>query len=104
MVARAETNSGKADANAFMDLFTILLLRGDRELALAMQAQALELQQIYSLPCTSGQPAIRVLAIMGPGDLMANTPVELLLENSDVALDILYVTPHLPLPPLATRS
>jgi glutathione synthase/RimK-type ligase-like ATP-grasp enzyme len=98
LVARAGANSGKTDANAFMDLFTILLLRGNRELALTMQAQALELQQIYSLPSTTMPPAIRVLALMGAGDLIANSPVELLLENSDVALDLLYVTPQRPLP------
>jgi hypothetical protein len=99
LVARAEANSGTVDANAFMDLFTILLLRGDRELALSMQEQALQLQQIYSPPTTSETVAIRVLALMGAGDLMANTPIELLLENSDVALNLLYVGPQLPLPP-----
>jgi len=98
LVARAEKGSGKVDANAFMDLFTILLLRGNRELALTMQAQALDLQQIYSLPSATGQAAIRMLAIMGAGDLMVNTPVELLLENSDVSLDMLYVSPQRPLP------
>jgi glutathione synthase/RimK-type ligase-like ATP-grasp enzyme len=29
---------------------------------------------------------------MGPGDLMANTPIECLLEDSDVSLELLYVT------------
>jgi len=87
-----------ANANALMDLSTVLQLRGERELALVMQAQALQLQQIYSPPTTTGLPAIRLLAIMGPGDLMANTPLEFLLEESDVALDILYVAPDLPLP------
>jgi len=97
LVARAEKGSGNLDANAFMDLFTILLLRGDRDLAMAMQAQALALQQIYTPPAT-GPAVIRVLAIMAAGDLMANTPIELLLENSDIALEMLYVGPHLPLP------
>jgi hypothetical protein len=97
LVARAGADSGTVDANAFMDLFTILLLRGDRELALSMQEQALQLQQIYSPPTTSGKAAIRVLAIVGAGDLMANTPLELLLENSDVALDMLYMGANLPL-------
>ena len=98
LVARAEQGSGHVDANAFLDLFTVLLLRGDRELALSMQAQALELQQLYSIPPATGHTAIRLLALMGAGDLMANTPIELLLENSDVALDMLYVTPQRPLP------
>lgn len=98
LVARAGAGSGNVDANAFMDLFTILLLRGDRDLALSMQEQALQLQQIYAPPTSAGQPNIRVLALLGAGDLMANTPIELLLENSDVALDMLYLGPQLPLP------
>ena len=91
--------AGPGDANALMDLSTVLQLRRDRELALTVQMQALELQQIYSPPTAIGQIRMRLLAIMGPGDLMANTPLEFLLEGSDVALDILYVAPSLPLPP-----
>ena len=34
---------------------------------------------------------LRVLALAAPGDLMANTPIEFLLENEDVVLDVLYV-------------
>jgi len=99
LIARAESASGKAGANAMMDLSTVLQLRGDRDLALTIQAQALELQQIYSPPTAAGQAAIKVLALMGPGDLMSNTPLEFLLENSaDVTLDLLYVSPQLPFP------
>jgi len=100
LVERASKDAGKANANVLMDLSTVLQLRGDRELAMNIQRQALEQQQIYSPPTVAGQAKIRLLAIMGPGDLMANTPLEFLLENSDVALDILYVAPDLPLPPL----
>lgn len=96
LIARAERISG--DANALMDLSTILQLRGNRNLALVMQAQALERQQFYRPPTVSGQVAVRLLAIMGPGDLMSNTPVEFLLEDSDVALEILYLDHGLPLP------
>lgn len=99
LIERAGSVTGAAGGNALMDLSTVLQLRGDRELALAMQSQALEMQQIYSPPTAANQVNIRLLAIMGPGDLMANTPLEFLLENSDVALDILYVAPGLPLPP-----
>jgi glutathione synthase/RimK-type ligase-like ATP-grasp enzyme len=35
---------------------------------------------------------------MGLGDLMSNTPIEFLLEDSDVALDMLYLTPDAPWP------
>jgi glutathione synthase/RimK-type ligase-like ATP-grasp enzyme len=63
-----------------------------------MQAQAIETQQLYSIPTASEQINLRLLAIMGAGDLMSNTPIEFLLEDSDVALKILYVTPESPLP------
>lgn len=99
LIARAGADPRTADANALMDLSTVLQLRGERELALEIQSQAMAIQQIYSAPRGSaGDTAIRLLAIMGPGDLMANSPIELLLEEADVALDIVYVTSELGLP------
>jgi glutathione synthase/RimK-type ligase-like ATP-grasp enzyme len=95
LIERADTDTS---GHALMDLSTVLQLRGNRDLALTMQAQAIETQQIYSPPTATGQVNIRLLAIMSAGDLMANTPVEFLLENSDIALDIVYVTQDLPLP------
>ncbi|MDP1665063.1 MAG: RimK family alpha-L-glutamate ligase [Methylobacter sp.] len=95
LIERAETDTG---GNALMDLSTVLQLRGHRDLALTTQTQAIESQQIYSPPTATGHVNVRLLAIMGAGDLMANTPLEFLLENSDVALDIVYVTQDLPLP------
>lgn len=86
------------DANTLMDLSTVLQLIGNRELGLATQAQALKIQQHYQLPAATGRAGIRLLAIVSAGDLMANTPLEFLIEDSDVALDLLYVTADLPLP------
>lgn len=99
LIARAESAPNQADANALMDLSTVLQLRGDHDLAMTIQAQALELQQLYSPPTAAQADAIRVLAIMGPGDLMSNTPLEFLLENANIALDLLYLSPALPLSP-----
>lgn len=101
LIARAGDDPRAADANALMDLSTILQLRGGRELGLDVQRQALAIRQLYSPPC--GLPgraaaAIRLLAIMGPGDLMANSPIEFLLEDTDVALDIVYVTERQDMP------
>jgi glutathione synthase/RimK-type ligase-like ATP-grasp enzyme len=97
LIERAETET---HGHALMDLSTILQLRGNRDLALNMQAQAIETQQLYSIPSASEQINLSLLAIMGAGDLMSNTPIEFLLEDSDVALEILYVTPEFPLPML----
>ena len=96
LLERAISNPN--DGDTLMDVSTILQLTGHHAIALAMQAQALEIQRVYHLPAATGRDAIRLLALMGPGDLMANTPLEFLLEGSDVALDMLYVSPGQPLP------
>jgi glutathione synthase/RimK-type ligase-like ATP-grasp enzyme len=86
------------DANTLLDLSIVLQLIGNRELGLATQEQALKIQQHYKLPAATGTPNIRLLAIVSAGDLMANTPLEFLIEGSDVALDLLFVDTDLPLP------
>jgi hypothetical protein len=86
------------DANALMDLSTLLQIKGDPQVAAAVQTQALEAQQLYRLPATGHRTGIRLLAIMTPGNLAANTPLEFLVEDSDIALDMLYVGPGLPFP------
>lgn len=96
LLKRAETHPH--DANTLLDLSTILQLKGNRAAALAVQSQALEMRQLYRMPAINDAPAIRLLALMGPGDLMANTPLEFLVEGTDIALDMLYVAPHLPFP------
>lgn len=92
--ARAEAD----DANAWLDLSTILQLTDRRDLALAAQAQALALRSLYRLPAASGMARIRLLALLAPGDFTTNAPLDFLLEDSDVALDMLYVGPDLPWP------
>src|SRR5205807_1709101 len=82
------------DAAAMMDLSTILQLGGDRAAGLAWQAQALRVQRLYRRPPALVSPdGIRLLAFLAPGDFMANTPLEFLLEESDVTLDMCYVVP-----------
>jgi glutathione synthase/RimK-type ligase-like ATP-grasp enzyme len=95
LVGRATTDPG--DANALMDLATIMQLDFAPEVAMDLQAQALRIRQHYSLP-VSGKEAVRVLALMAPGELMANAPLEFLVQDSDIALEMLYVSPELPVP------
>ncbi len=86
------------DGAALMDLSTILQLNGDRAGAMAAQAQALRVQRLYRQPpALVSRDGIRLLAFLAPGDFMANTPLEFLLEGSDVTLDMHYVMPGLPL-------
>jgi glutathione synthase/RimK-type ligase-like ATP-grasp enzyme len=79
------------DARAYMDFSTVLQLTGNRDDALAVQAEAIMLEPHYTLPARSAAPGLTLLVLMGPGDLMANTPVEFLVEDSDVTLELLYL-------------
>ncbi|HTS27131.1 MAG TPA: hypothetical protein VMH81_14745 [Bryobacteraceae bacterium] len=88
------------DANAWMDLAIVLQLMGQREIGLAAQASALEIQRLYRLPCPADSAAVRLLGIVTPGDLSVNNALEFLVEETDVALDLLYVSPDLPPPSL----
>ncbi len=78
------------DAGALHDLSTIELLSGNRESGLALQAMALQRQKLYRRPSLQPDP-FRLLALAAPGDFMMNTPLEFLLEETNVSLDILYL-------------
>jgi glutathione synthase/RimK-type ligase-like ATP-grasp enzyme len=96
LVHRATADPG--DATALMDLSTIMQLDFAPDVAMDLQAQALQIRQCYSLPAAEGREAVRVLALMAPGELMANAPLEFLVQDSDISLEMLYVTPEQPLP------
>jgi len=87
------------NAAVLMDLATIEHLYGNRGDALDLQRRALERQRIYRRPSAApAQDVLRLLAFMAPGDFMANTPLEFLLEGSNVRLDMLYLVPGAPVP------
>jgi hypothetical protein len=96
LLASAGSVPGASSADALLDLSTILQLNGNCETALLVQTEALRLKRLYHLPAPRGTTGIRLLALMTPGNLMTNMPLDFLLEDSDIALDILYVAPHLP--------
>lgn len=96
LLARVERNPD--DADALLDLSILLQLRGDPEVALGVQAQALALRRLYHIPAQRADGRLRLLVIKGPGEIMWNTPLEFLVAGSEVALDIVYVTPDLPWP------
>jgi len=53
LLARAQAHPD--DAHAYLDFSTVLQLKGERDMALAVQAQAIELQQLYALPAQAPQ-------------------------------------------------
>ena len=94
---RAKNNP--RDAAALMDLASILIVLRQREEGFHLQQQALGIEQVFRQPIDSAtQTPLRVLMFVGPGDFMANIPVQFLLEGSNIALDLVYVRPGEPLP------
>ncbi|TAL86931.1 MAG: hypothetical protein EPN74_03140 [Rhodanobacter sp.] len=85
------------DAYAMLDLALILQLRFQKEQGLAVLREALKIRRSFRL-CTGQSTSLRVLVIKVPGDLMANTPLECILENAGFTLDVLYVDEILPWP------
>lgn len=83
-----------SDSAALLDAGIIFQLLGNQELASHLQGEALKSQRHYCLP--SAQPTkLRLLALMAPGDMMSNVPIECLLEHSDVELHLYYASSQL---------
>jgi hypothetical protein len=68
-----------------------------RKEAADLQAAALTMSPVFRVRGSGGEE-IRLLAIVGPGDLMTNTPVDFLTASLPVRLDLLYIHPDRPLP------
>ncbi|HEY8098897.1 MAG TPA: hypothetical protein VIE65_22770, partial [Methylobacter sp.] len=83
--------------NIYMRMHYILLALGQNEMALDMQSDALRHRSIYRV-VSPATPKIRLLAIMGPGDMTDNTPIDFLVEHSDIQLDLLFISPEINLP------
>jgi len=86
----ARVAADPADAAAMMDMSIVLQLSGERGRGLDMQAAALKLERVYCRPHGRAD-GLRVVALVVAGDLMANTPLDFLLEGSDVDLRLVYV-------------
>jgi glutathione synthase/RimK-type ligase-like ATP-grasp enzyme len=84
-------------AELWMNLSIIMQCLGQRELGLTLQAQALDLQRVYRFAARQMPVRCRLLMLMEPGDLAANTPLDCLLEDSDIELLFYYLSPHQPL-------
>ena len=95
LIARMLARPGAA--NLLMNQFHLFTITGNQNFALEMLGKALGLGTIYRIE-GSREPAIRLLALMGTGDMADNTPLDYLVEESDIRLDLLYIVPGKPLP------
>lgn len=92
------------DPYALLDLSLVLQLKYQKPAGLAVQAQALQMRGHYRLQNASPagaapQPVLKVLVLKAPGDLMANTPLECLLEQADLQIDAWYLDAGSTTPP-----
>ncbi len=85
------------DADLSMNLSLAMQCLGQRKLGLAIQGLALERKRIYTVEATEQPARLRVLMLMTPGDILANMPLECLLESGDIDLVFYYLTPGNPL-------
>lgn len=85
------------DVGAMLDLSTILQLVGQREQGLALQADALKVSRHFRKALGTGEGPT-ILALVAAGDLMANTPLEFMLQGFNGRLDTLFLDPCHPFP------
>lgn len=88
----------QGDAQALLDLSILLQLQGQQDLGVTVQQQALALQQHYYLEPPVQRDKLRLLAIVAPGNLMTNTPLEFIAEGAGFQMQLFYVDPALPFP------
>ena len=78
------------DAAAMFDLAMILQSRGRAVDALAVLRDAVALQKDFCVVHGDGS-GVKILAIVTPGDFMANTPIDFLLKGSNAVLWLHHV-------------
>ena len=85
------------DAERLLELGVLLQLVGEKDRALICQQAALDACPIYRHP-GSTPPSLRLLAFATTGDLMANTPFELMIEGRGIDVLKVYLTADRPWP------
>jgi len=85
------------DPGALLNMSMLLQLTGQPEPGLDLQNQALSITRMFKRIHGDGS-GLRILAIVTPGDFMANTPLDFLLSGSDATAYFVYATPNGALP------
>ena len=84
------------DPAALLELGVLFQLVGQKQRGLECQRRALNAQRLYRQP--GGASSLRVLMLVTAGDLMANTPLELMVEGRGVEIAKLYLDAGQPWP------
>lgn len=94
----ARIAAGTALAGEALDLSLITQLLGDKDQGLAIQSEVLSFHQLFRTPSPASKRDLRLLALAAEIDMGGNTPIDFLLEGSDVELLTLYVVEGAGLP------
>ncbi|WP_128926742.1 ATP-grasp domain-containing protein [Bradyrhizobium guangxiense] len=94
----ARIAAGTALAGEGLDLSLVTQLLGDKNQGLAIQSEVLTFHQLFRTPSAAPKPGLRVLALAADIDMGGNTPIDFLLEGSDIELLTLYVVKGVGLP------
>lgn len=84
-------NAGDRNANLLMNLAIAAQCLNQQELGLAFQQEALQSQRSYHLPARVQPSRLHLLVLVTVGNIQSYTPLECLLEVSDVDLTFHYV-------------
>jgi len=82
-----------SNPNLLMNLSIAVQCLNLKELGLGFQQEALSLQPTYVLPAQVQPARLRLLVLMTQGSIQSNTPLECLLEVSDIELVLHYIAP-----------
>lgn len=83
------------NANCWLNLSLAFLSLGQQTMGLEIQRQALTMQRVYTLSAAKQPARLRLLLLVCAGNLAANTPIDCLLEDSDIEL-MYYFVPSTP--------
>ncbi len=98
LAARFSRND--SDVAALMDMCIVAQIINNAGPGLSLQASALNERRLYQLPAKTTPARLTLLGFAAAGKISDNTPIEFLIEDTDVTLYLFYIVPGMPLPPV----
>jgi len=88
----AAATEDSSNAILLMNLSLVFQSIGQHDLGIAIQAEALNIERVYTLNAKQQPAHLRLLLLCVAGDIAENTPIDCLLEASDIDLIFYYVS------------
>jgi len=93
-VAQALLEAAASDSNnaiLLMNLSLAVQSLGQHELGITIQSEALSIERVYTYKARQQPARLRLLLLCVAGDIAENTPIDCLLEDSDIDIIFYYV-------------